>query len=70
MAKKVVTELYLNGMTPQKAIRHLTDLINRTKQEEKRWLRIETYKETFSHPFRDGVEALRLVIDKPELKES
>lgn len=64
MGKKIVTQLYLNGLSPQQAIRHLTDLVNRQKQEDKRWLKIEEYNETYGHPFSDGTQCLRLIIDK------
>lgn len=69
MSTKVVQNLHFNGMSPQKAIRHLTGLINSQKEGDKRWLRIEEYDETYGHPFADGVKALRLIIDKPNDKK-
>lgn len=64
--KKIVCELDLNGMSPQKAIRHLTDIISRAKISEKRRLRIESYMEDYGHPFREGTKEYRVVIDGDE----
>lgn len=62
---KVVCDLQLGNLTPQQAIKHLTDIIGRQKQEDKRWLRIEEYEERYGHPFNDGDRALRIINVKP-----
>lgn len=59
-------DLYLNGLSPQQAIRKLQDMINHTPEPYKRWLRIEEYIERYDHPFSDGDKALRLVCYKKE----
>lgn len=57
----------LDGVSPQRAIRILADLVNRTPQADKRWLRIEAYDETYSNPFcQNPTRCLRIVLDKPE----
>lgn len=58
--------LYLNGLSPQQAIRKLQDMITHTPEPYKRYLRIEEYQETYDHPFSDGERALRLVCYKEE----
>lgn len=63
--KIVVDTLYFGGMSPQKAIRHLTDLISRTKQEDKRFLLIEEYNENYGNPFAEPTKCLRLITRKP-----
>ncbi len=56
-------------MSPQAAIRYFTDLVNRAKQEDKRWLRIEEYYEDYGNPFEQNpTRCLRLVIDKTATK--
>jgi hypothetical protein len=62
MGKIIKCGLELDGMTPQQAIRHLTDIINRSKEYEKRFLRIETYMENYGHPFREGSRQYRIVV--------
>lgn len=64
--KKIVETLYFDGLSPQKAIKYLTNLVNRQKQEDKRFLKIESYNETYGHPFSDGTQMYRLIIDKGE----
>lgn len=58
--------LYLNGMSPQQAIKSLQNMINHTPEPYKRFLRIEEYREYYSHPFSDGENKLRLVCYAPD----
>jgi hypothetical protein len=46
-----MTELHLNGMTPQKVIRMMKDIINRAGHEEKQHLIIREREETYGNPF-------------------
>jgi hypothetical protein len=45
------TELYFNGMTPQKVIRMMNDIIGRANIKEKRHLIIREREETYGNPF-------------------
>jgi uncharacterized protein YoaH (UPF0181 family) len=65
MSKTIVKELMFGGMSPQQAIRYLTDSINRVKEADRRFLKIETYYDDFGNPFEQNPsKELRLVIDK------
>ncbi len=70
MPKTVVREWLdasLDGTSPQQVIRMLTDVINRTKLDDRRWLRIEAYREDYGNPFEQNPDrCLRIVLDKPE----
>jgi hypothetical protein len=69
VAKIVVREWFdaaLDGVSPQQAIRMLTDVINRTKLEDRRWLRIESHRDDLGNPFEQNpTRTLRIVMDKP-----
>jgi hypothetical protein len=68
MAKVVVREWFdasLNGVSPQQAIRMLTDVINRTPWGDRRYLRIESFNDDLGNPFEQNpTRTLRIVIDK------
>jgi hypothetical protein len=70
MPKTVIREWLdasLDGMSPQQAIRMFTDVVNRTKLDDRRYLRIEAYKEDFCNPFEQNpTRCLRIVLDKPK----
>jgi hypothetical protein len=46
-----MTELYLNGMTPQKVIRMMNNIIGRAGIKEKQHLVIREREETYGNPF-------------------
>lgn len=62
MKKKVVTELHLNGCSPQKVIKMMTDIINRTPIDKRRYLVVEEYEEDYGHPFREPDTQLRVIL--------
>lgn len=67
--KKVKPEtrhVYLNGMSPQQAIRYFKNMITQTPEPYKGFLRIEEYREDYGDPFSDGENGLRLVCYKQE----
>ena len=67
MTDKIITELYFDGKSPQKAIRYLTDLVNRQKEADKRFLVIEEYYENYSNPFEQNpTRCLKLVVRRPK----
>lgn len=66
---KQVRNLDLNGMTPQRVIRLMNDIIGRAKLDEKRFLRIEEYRDNLGNPFEPNPDKyLRVVIIDPEEK--
>lgn len=60
--------LYLNGLSPQQAIRKLQDMITHTPEPYKAYLRIEEYHEGYGNPFNDfnADKSLRLVCYKKD----
>lgn len=59
---KIIRQLDLNGCSPQKAIRMMNDIINRTPIDMRRYLVIEEYGEDYGHPFREPDKCLRVVL--------
>lgn len=67
---RINKELYLNGLTPQEAIKHLTDVINRIPYPQKRFLIIEEYEDDYGNPFEQNpARLLRIVSVTPEEME-
>lgn len=59
-----MTSIYLNGKTPQKVIKMMQDIINRTKGIDKERLLIEEYEETYNDPFCQSPDKLLRVVVK------
>jgi len=58
--------LYLDGLSPQQAIKSLQNMITHTPEPYKRFLRIEEYRERLGDPYSDGEKELRLVCYAPD----
>lgn len=68
MSKIVIVDCFdscLPGRSPQKVIKILTDIINRTPINDRRYLKIESYYETYGNPFEQNPDKkMRIVIEK------